>query len=67
MSESVINLVNAIKSGDAIATEQAFATAMADKLSAKIDDYRQQVAANMFASVTEQPEQQSQEEQQIEQ
>ena len=48
MNESVIKLVDAIKSGDAISTEEAFAAAMADKLSVKIDDYRQQVAANMF-------------------
>ncbi len=48
MNDTVIKLVDAIKSGDAIATEEAFAAAMADKLSVKIDDYRQQVAANMF-------------------
>lgn len=48
MNETVIDLVNAIKSGDAIATEQAFAAAMADKLGARIDDMRQSVAANMF-------------------
>jgi hypothetical protein len=50
MNETVIDLVNAIKSGDAVATEQAFAAAMADKLSPRIDDMRQSVAANMFAS-----------------
>jgi hypothetical protein len=49
MSETVNNLVDAIKSGDALATEQAFAAAMAEKLSAKIDDMRQAVASNMFA------------------
>ena len=48
MNETVLNLVNAIKSGDAIATEQAFADAMAEKLSSRIDDMRQSVAANMF-------------------
>jgi hypothetical protein len=50
MNETVIDLVNAIKSGDAVATEQAFAAAMADKLSTRIDDMRQTVAANMFAT-----------------
>jgi hypothetical protein len=49
MNESVIKLVDAIKTGDAIATEQAFADAMAEKLTAKIDDMRQAVASNMFA------------------
>ena len=49
MSETTMNLVNAIKSGDAIATEQAFSAAMAEKLGSKIDDMRQSVAANMFA------------------
>lgn len=53
MNESVIKLVDAIKTGDAMATEQAFADAMAEKLTAKIDDMRQAVASNMFA----QPEQ----------
>ena len=48
MNENVINLVDAIKAGDAIATEQAFAAAMADKLSSKIEDLRQNIAQNMF-------------------
>ena len=52
MSESVIKLVDAIKAGDAMETEQSFAAAMAEKLGAKIDDLRQSVAANMFATVT---------------
>jgi hypothetical protein len=52
MSESVIKLVDAIKAGDAMATEQSFADAMAEKLGAKIEDLRQTVAANMFATVT---------------
>lgn len=49
MNENVIKLVDAIKSGDAIATEQAFADAMADKLASKIEDLRGNVAQNMFA------------------
>lgn len=48
MSETINTLVGAIKSGNAIDTEQAFANAMAEKLSTKIDDFRQQVAASMF-------------------
>ena len=50
MSETVINLVNAIRSGDAMETEAAFGAAMAEKLSAKIDDMRQTVAQSMFAA-----------------
>lgn len=53
MNETVYKLVDAIRTGDAFATEQAFAAAMAEKLSTKIDDYRQQVAANMFNQVAE--------------
>jgi hypothetical protein len=53
MSETVNKLVDAIRTGDALATEQAFSAAMAEKLSAKIDDYRQQVAAGMFNQVAE--------------
>ena len=54
MSDSVLALVDAIKSGDAMATETAFAAAMGEKITAKIDDMRQSVAASMFNSV-EQP------------
>jgi hypothetical protein len=50
MNETVTKLVDAIKSGNAMETEQAFTAAMAERLSAKIDEYRQQVAANMFGS-----------------
>jgi hypothetical protein len=52
MSDAVQNLVHAIAAGDAIETENAFGAAMAEKLGAKIDDLRQTVAANMFATVT---------------
>ena len=48
MSETVQALVNAIKDGNAIETEQAFAAAMADKLSTKLDDMRANIAASMF-------------------
>ena len=49
MNESVINLVDAIKTGDALATENAFADAMAEKLSSKIEDLRVNIAQSMFA------------------
>ena len=50
MSESVRNLINAIESGSAVSTEEQFNTAMAEKISVKLDAMRQEVAANMFAS-----------------
>jgi hypothetical protein len=54
MSEAVQNLVQAIKAGDALETEQAFANAMAEKLSTRLDTMRQDVAQGMFAQATEQ-------------
>jgi hypothetical protein len=49
MSETVQNLVQAIQAGDALETENAFANAMAEKLSTRLDDMRQTVAQGMFA------------------
>lgn len=54
MSETVQNLVQAIKVGDALETENAFTLAMQEKLSAKLDDMRQDVAQSMFMQATEQ-------------
>lgn len=48
MNETVISLVDAIKSGDVLETEKAFSAAMAEKLSDKIETMRQEVAANLF-------------------
>ena len=48
MSETVQNLVHAIQAGDALETEQAFANAMAEKLSTRLDGMRQSVAQSMF-------------------
>jgi hypothetical protein len=53
MSETVQNLVQAIKAGDALETENAFANAMAEKLSTRLDDMRQSVAQSMFAQPVE--------------
>ena len=50
MSENISNLVNAIKDGNALETENAFGAAIADKLSDKLDAMRMDVAKNMFAS-----------------
>ena len=48
MNETVQNLVQAIRAGDALETENAFTLAMQEKLSAKLDDMRQSVAQGMF-------------------
>lgn len=42
------NLVNAIVAGDAIEIENAFNSAMTEKISARLDDYRQEIAQSMF-------------------
>jgi hypothetical protein len=48
MSEAVKNLVDAIQAKDAIGTEAAFQAAMAEKISARLDSMRQDVAQSMF-------------------
>ena len=48
MSETVKELVTAMLQKDAMATETAFQSAMAEKISSKLDDMRVQVAQNMF-------------------
>jgi hypothetical protein len=53
MNETVHNLVDAIASGDALGTQNAFADAMAEKLSTRLDDMRQSVAQSMFAQQEE--------------
>jgi hypothetical protein len=54
MSETVQNLVQAIRAGDALETENAFTDAMAEKLSTRLDGMRQSVAQSMFVQATEQ-------------
>lgn len=46
---STLELINAISQGDAVATETAFNAAMAEKISARLDDMRINVAKSMFA------------------
>ena len=48
MSETVKQLVTAMLQKDAIGTETAFQSAMAEKISAKLDDMRMNVAQSMF-------------------
>ena len=47
---STKDLVNAIIIGDALEIENAFQSTMAEKISARLDDYRQEVAQNMFTT-----------------
>jgi tRNA(Ile2) C34 agmatinyltransferase TiaS len=47
---SVKDLISAIASGSAIDTQTAFNQVMAEKISAKLDDMRVEVAQNMFAT-----------------
>lgn len=54
---TTLELINAIASGDSTATQNAFNAAMAEKISAKLDDMRIDVAKTMF----NQPEQHSSE------
>ena len=53
MREAVENLVQAIANGDALETEKAFATAMAEKLAPMLDARRIEVSQSMFASQQE--------------
>ena len=48
MSEYTKNLISAIASGDAAATETSFQDAMGSKISAKLETMRQEVAQAMF-------------------
>lgn len=56
MNETVHNLVNAIAAGDALETQNAFAAAMAEKLSTRLDTMRAEVAQSMFAGQENQEE-----------
>ena len=56
MNETVQNLVYAIADGDALGTQNAFAAAMAEKLSTRLDTMRAEVAQSMFAGQETQEE-----------
>lgn len=45
---STLELIDAISKGNAVDTEAAFNAAMAEKISAKLDDMRIDVAQSMF-------------------
>lgn len=48
MNENIKNLVDAMLAKDATKTESAFQAAMAEKISAKLDDMRTSMAQSMF-------------------
>lgn len=51
MSETTMNLINAINAGDAVEIESAFNSAMAEKVAERLDTMRADVAQNMFKSI----------------
>jgi len=53
MSETTMNLINAIRNGSATETESLFGAAMAEKLSGKLEDMRATVAQSMFKTQEE--------------
>ena len=57
MNENIKDLVNAMLAKDANGTQAAFQAAMAEKISAKLDDMRVNIAHAMFnVQQEEQPE-----------
>ena len=56
MTQGILELIQAIDSGDSIAIDDAFNAEMASRISAKLDDMRIEVAQNMFKPVQEQVE-----------
>lgn len=50
---STRELVDALIAGDSLSIEQTLNSTMADKLSVALDDYRVQVAQNMFNKTEE--------------
>lgn len=56
---STRDLINAIAAGDAIEIENAFNSVMAEKISARIDDMRIDVAQNLFAEQVEEIEEET--------
>ena len=61
MTQGVNDLIDAIASGDSIAIETAFNTEMATRISDRLEDMRVDVARNMFATESAQPEEVSEE------
>jgi phage head maturation protease len=51
MNETTMNLINAIKTGDVVGMEDAFNSAMAERVSAQMDTMRINVAQTMFKTL----------------
>ena len=57
---TTLELINAISNGDAVEIENAFNAAMAENISAHLDDKRLEVAQSMFNQTVEaEPSQQT--------
>lgn len=59
---STKDLINAIESGNALEIENAFNSAMAEKISVRLDDIRGQIAQNLFNAPQSSEEQSTSEE-----
>lgn len=50
MNENTLKLIAAIADGNALETEQSFQTAMAERISTKLDVMREQISQSMFTT-----------------
>lgn len=49
MTTTTLELIDAISNGDAVSIENAFNAAMSEKISARLDDMKVNVAKSMFS------------------
>lgn len=56
MTQGVKDLIDAISAGDSVGIETAFQAEMATRISDRLETMRQEVAKNMFATESTQPE-----------
>ena len=63
---TTLELIDAISKGNAVETEAAFNAAMAEKISARLDDMKAGVAQSMFNPQAVEDQEDQQEEQQTE-
>jgi hypothetical protein len=61
-SQQIKDLVDAIIDGNSVESEKVFSDIMTDKISDRIDTYRQQVANSYFNPVAETEEEETEEE-----
>jgi hypothetical protein len=50
MTTTTLELIDAISNGDAVSIENAFNAAMAEKISARLDDMKVSIAQGMFSA-----------------